>query len=497
MAGYIWPIHNSETPDEMNTSFGPRINEDSHNFHKGIDMPAEVGTKVFAVCSGKVHFAGEPDPDADTYDSRHVIIEANDPRDGLLYIAYLHLEKIDGTVIPGANIVQGQEIGLSGDHKATYPHLHLEILQGTDDRKAGTSRHPLRYLPYPNTKNFAAPVADRFNRRGALLAARLLFGADSKLEGDLLRVEVDLRDGEQVLATRIVDFHDKATIHKKLGNSDSLLFKNDIGVEGYQKSFMNDPNRTRTDLKYSILIRNIPARCDTLVARVFDVGNNMVPSAQISLPNQVAVEEFVDFEDLAMPPTGWQVIKSTTGTTVANDLSAAHSGSRGVFCKDDPAIQTSAQRACIEFTLPAGRFEWIAEGWFNPTALSLAENQSIHLLRFVNGEDLCVAARIRNGGGTLLAGIVARDADGNLEEKEKSSTGIVPNVWHSWRLHLLRIGTRETTAVLYLDDEEIERVNWDSTASEPLALRAGIGRLSAGATATIFLDEVRLTESSL
>jgi hypothetical protein len=59
---------------------------------------------------------------------------------------------------------------------------------------------------------------------------------------------------------------------------------------------------------------------------------------------------------------------------------------------------------------------------------------------------------------------------------------------------LLRIGTRESTAVLYLDDDEKLRINWNSTIHEPRRLRAGIGLSSAGATATILGDELRLTE---
>jgi hypothetical protein len=68
-------------------------------------------------------------------------------------------------------------------------------------------------------------------------------------------------------------------------------------------------------------------------------------------------------------------------------------------------------------------------------------------------------------------------------------------------LELLRVGTRETTAILYLDDggrmTEQARLNWDSTGREPATLRAGIGFSSAGATATVLLDELWLTESEL
>ncbi|MCI0389314.1 MAG: M23 family metallopeptidase [Acidobacteria bacterium] len=498
---YIWPLSKSSISNEMNTSFGPRINTNRWDFHDGIDLPAEKGTKVYAMRGGTVRFADEKDKDG--YSSRHIVLEVDDPNDGLMYLVHLHLDSIDEDVTPGANVVQGQQIGTVGDDGATYPHLHIEFLQGTPDPKAQTSRHPLKYLPYSDTVNFGAPVADRFNRLESRMAARLLFGACNKSEGDLLKVEVDLLKGTGVLATRVVDFHDKTTINKKRGNSDTLIFTNDIGVEGYQKSPMNDPERTRTDLRYGILVRNLPNECDTIIARVFDLGGNPVTSAPISVPNQTATDEFVNFEDGAMPPAGWKRVTSTTGsrTTVANDATAAHSGSRGMLCVDDSTTETTTQRAGIEFTLPAGRFEWIAEGWFKPTVTGLAANDSVQLLRFLSGEDLSVAARIIcHEGGLLIAGIVAHDLDGDLKVANSSAI-ISPDVWRRWRLHLLRIGTRESTAVLYLDKdgkmEEQDRLDWDSTASEPTVLRAGIGLSSAGAKATVRADELRVSESPI
>lgn len=56
MANYIWPLSNSTTPDEMNTSFGPRINKNRWDFHDGIDLPSDEGiTPVYAMRDGKVH----------------------------------------------------------------------------------------------------------------------------------------------------------------------------------------------------------------------------------------------------------------------------------------------------------------------------------------------------------------------------------------------------------------------------------------------------------
>jgi murein DD-endopeptidase MepM/ murein hydrolase activator NlpD len=502
-ADYIWPLSKSSIPNEMNTSFGPRINTNRWDFHDGIDLPAYIGTKVYAMRGGKVHHAGCGGTGG--YSSRHVVLEVNDPNDGLMYLVHLHLDSIDEAVTTGATVVQGQEIGTVGTDGAEYPHVHIEFLQGTPDSEAETSRHPLQYLPYSDTANFTVPVADRFNRLGSRMAARLLFGACNKSEGDLLKVEVDLLNGTEVLDTRVVDFHDKTTINKKRGNSDKKIYKNNIGVEGYQKSPMNDPKRTRTDLRYGILVRNLPDACNTLIARVIDVSGNSVTSAPILVPNQTATDEFVDFENGAIPPMGWKLVKSATGsgTTVANAASAAHSGSRGMLSVDNSTTETTTQRAGIEYTLPAGRFEWVAEAWFNPTVLNLAPDQSIFLLHFLSGENLSVAARIRNKGGSLRAGIVAKDLDGSLKgsDSSKISGVIVPGVWRKLRLHVQRIDTRETTAVLYLDEDgaltEHDRLNWDSTAFEPSVLRAGIGLSSAGARATVLTDDLRVSESSI
>jgi hypothetical protein len=508
-ADYVWPLSNSLTPDEMNTSFGPRINRNMWDFHPGIDLPAPIGTPVFAMRGGTVHRAGPGG--CQGYSSRHVVLKVSDPIDGVdMYLVYLHLSSIDTVsligrqitstqcsawdALNGAPVTQGQQLAAVGRDGAEYPHLHFEFRKGTAFQRG--SVHPLRYLPYTDTANFTAPVLDRFNRLGTQMAARLLFGASSRLEGDLLRVEVDLKSGSQLLETRVVDFNDETTIKKGLNNSDGCLYVNDIGVEGYQKS--NLAGDRRQDLQYGILVRNLPSECDTLVARVIDVGGNVATSTEIAVPNQTALDERVDFEDGAMPPRGWRAVTSTSGsgTTVANDPSAAFAGWGGMLSIDASITERSTQSASIQHALPPGRFEWTAEGWFNPTALGLRPDQSIYLLYFRNGTNLSVAARIHNNAGSLLAGIVAKNPDGSRLEKDSSAT-ITLGTWHKWKLHILRIATRETTAVLYLDDEEQLRVDWDSTVFEPLTLRAGIGLSSTGATATVLTDELRLTESPL
>jgi Peptidase family M23 len=488
-SNYIWPLSRSATSDEMNTSFGPRINRNKWDFHDGIDLPAPIGTKVHAIREGKVHRAGPGNPGPGGFSSRHVVVDVHDPSDGPMFLVYVHLHSIAEGITVGASVAQGQLLGTVGEDDATYPHLHIEFRKGSAAEKS--SVHPLGYLPYTDTANFSAPVLDRFNRLDMTMAARLLFGASSKLEGDLQRVEVDLMSGATVIEPRFVDFNDKSTINE--GNGDERLFKNGIGVEGYQKSDMVKDGRT--DLQYGILVRNIPNECDRLIARVVDVGGNTAASAPIPVPIQIATDEKVDFEDGAMPPTGWTALTSTSGkgTTVTNDPTAAHSGLRGMLCVDG-SRKKSTQRAAIEHVLPAGRFEWIAEGWFNPIARDLDPGQAIDLLHFRgSGTDLSVAARIHKDGDSFRAGIVVKNPDGTVSPSNSAAV-VAKDTWRRWKLHLLRIGTRETTAALFLDDDEKLRTNWDSTTHEPRKLRAGIGLSSAGATATILADELRLTE---
>jgi hypothetical protein len=494
MTDYIWPLSKSAMPDEMNTSFGPRINGNKWDFHDGIDLPAPIGTEVYAMRQGTVHRAGPgvPTQTAKGFHSRHVILKADDPGGDEMYLVYLHLHSIAEGIITGASVTQGQLLGTVGEDDATYPHLHMEFRQGSPAERS--SVHPLGYLPYTDTPNFTAPILDRFNRLNSLMAARLRFSASRKLEGDLQRVEVDLLSSATLLETRIVDFNDKETINE--GNDDEKLFKNDIGVEGYQKSDMVKDGRM--DLQYGILLRNIPSDCDTLVARVIDVKGNIATSAPIPVPDQNATSEEVDFEDGAMPPAGWTKVISTsgTGTTVTNDPAAAHSGSRGMRCSDD-SMTKSRQRAGLEHALPAGRFEWLAEGWFNPTALNLASDQTIDLLHFrSSGANLSVAARIYQDGDTLRAGIIVKNPDGTVSPLNSKAI-LAKDTWRKWKLHVLRIGTRETTAVLSLEDRETLRVNWDSTTFEPRTLRVGLALSSAGATATVLADELRVTESRL
>jgi Peptidase family M23 len=494
---YIWPLSKSGTPDEMNTSFGPRIDADKWDFHDGIDLPAAIGTPVFAMRAGKIFRAGpgEPDKNLIGFHSRHVLIEVEDPSGDKVYLVYLHLESIAPGITFGANVSQGQLIGRVGEDDASYPHLHFEFRKGSPSERA--SVHPLNYLPYTGTPSFSDPVLDRCNRSGSTIAVQITFEADSKLQGDLLGAEVNLLENGQSLelSPRKVNFNDKSTISE--GKGDHLRFNDqDITVEGYQKSDMVKDDRA--NLQYGILVRNVPLNYDSLSARFFNVSGASVASAALQIPSQDFVDDTVDFDGGVFPPQGWVAVSSTSGagTSVSVASSAAHSGSLGMRCVDASTTETTAQRAGIDRPLPPGRFEWLAEARFNPEALALERSQSVLLFRFTNGENLIAAAHINKGRDVFWAGITVRKPDGTLKSKN-SRAEIEIGDWHKWDFHLLRLGTRETTAVLFLDSEEALRLDWDTVGVELLRFRAGIASMPAKASGTILCDELRLTEDTL
>lgn len=487
IAAHTWPLSNSATPDVMNTSFGPRFNFSQWDFHDGIDLPAPIGTPCYAVADGTIFREGPAG--TDFYSSRHVILRSVEASGATLYWQYLHLSAIAPGIAEGATIAQGSYLGDAGDDDAAYSHLHFEVRRhgGNQDN----SVHLLEELPYTNTANFTAPVADRFNRSGALMAARMLFDAPSKEEGDLIRVEVDLMNGVTVVATRFVDFDDKATISE--GDNDASEFTNDIAVEGYQSSDM--PADGFAELEYGVLVRNLPAGVDGLVVRVKDLGGNLAMSATVPVPAQAAVDASATFETGSVD-AGWSAVTSVTGsgTTLLVDAASAREGVLGLACADSSTSEFTLQSAAIARALPAGRFAWTAEGWFNPASFSLSPNgQAIYLLEFTSGTNLCCAAYMRNASGTVVAGIAALRPGGVLGGVDSSWT-VPANSWHHWRLALKRIGTRTTNAALSIDGVVQRRYQWSTTAYDPDGVVAGIGLISPGATALVRCDGVRVTE---
>jgi murein DD-endopeptidase MepM/ murein hydrolase activator NlpD len=117
-----WPL----AAHVLGDPFGPRGNR----WHTGIDLPAPLGTPVYAARSGEVVWSGW----RDGYGLLVTVAHGHGERS-----MYAHLSRIDVRV--GVWIGQGVRVGLVGaTGDATGPHLHFEV------RVRGAAVDPLRAL---------------------------------------------------------------------------------------------------------------------------------------------------------------------------------------------------------------------------------------------------------------------------------------------------------------------------------------------------------------
>jgi Peptidase family M23 len=505
---FIWPLSaKSCVPDEMNTSYGPRIDADRWDFHDGIDLPAAVGTLVHAIADGMVHRAGPAD---DSFGSTYVVVQVRDPTDGKddLFLVYLHLDSIAEGVVPGAQVHQGDVIGAVGQEDATYPHLHFEFRKGGPEQRR--SVHPLHYLFYPNTANFTQLCLDRCNfyRRdnSDKRAVRLRFDALDRREGDLQAVDVELLKGEEgeggVDSLKLhVDFDDRDTIVSDKG--DAQAFKNGIAVEGYQKS--NLKGEGLSDLHYGVIVEDITPEFTCVKLQVVDAKHGQPETAEFPLPTLEAgknpVNSRVSFEGQTFPPRGWK-LHLLPGNVCRPDPAAALDRSRGLLCQDFQSSPGTLIRAGLCFALPDDRspvrpMSWRLRADIQPAELLMDPGLVIHPLAFMAGNDLVAAAclrKIRND--EYIAGVLIRSADGLFRERIDVNEGeIFRDGQVRWKLELLRVGTRQTTAVLRLNNNVVARINGDTTSVEPDAACVGILHRHSGLRITLHVDQLLLTEA--
>ena len=119
MADYIWPISKNTTPDEMNTSFGPRIYRDRWTSTMAFDLPAPIGTPVYALRRGIVHHAGLAGTGG--YSPRHVVLEVNG--NNISILVYVHLDSIAEAILKASS----QPGTAPRDGGMTVRHTHICI----------------------------------------------------------------------------------------------------------------------------------------------------------------------------------------------------------------------------------------------------------------------------------------------------------------------------------------------------------------------------------
>ena len=508
---FVWPLNGTSTPDEMNTSFGPRIDADRWDFHDGIDLPAAVGTAVHAMLEGTVHSAGPADRTGagQGFGSTHVVILVVDPTDGMedLYLVYLHLDSIAEGMRPGATVRQRDLIGTVGQEDATYPHLHFEFRKGSAQQD--DSVHPLHYLPYPNTANVARFRLDRCNFSGAgttaRRAVRLRFDVQNRREGDVQGVEVELRgnDGDEVVPRHVrVDFDERSTIVSDKGDEHAFNAQG-LAVEGYQKS--NLKGDELIVLRYGVIIKDIAPEFVRATLQVLDAKKEHPATSRFALPTLVAgaqpVNSRVGFESQTFPPRGWDV-RLLPGNVCQPDPVAKLTDSRGLLCQDLQSGPGTLIRAGLRFALPVDRvpvrpMSWRLRADIRPAEVQMDKGLVIHPLTFLVGNDVVAAACLRKTrSDELIAGVLIRSADGLFRERIDVIEGeIFRDDPVRWELELLRIGTQQTTAVLRLRNTVVARINGDTTSVEPDAACVGIAHRHSGLRITLHVDQILLTEA--
>ncbi len=176
--------------------------------------------------------------------------------------------------------------------------------------------------------------------------------------------------------------------------------------------------------------------------------------------------------------------------------------SRGLLCQDLQTVQGTVIRAGLRFALPVNRspvrpMSWRLKADIKPVELEMEEGLVIHPLAFLIGDDVVAAAclrKIRND--EFVAGVLIRSADGLFREKIDVDEGkIVRHVPARWELDLIRLGTRQTTAVVRINKNVIARINGDTASIEPDAGCVGILHRHSGLQITLHVDQLRLTEA--
>jgi hypothetical protein len=195
-------------------------------------------------------------------------------------------------------------------------------------------------------------------------------------------------------------------------------------------------------------------------------------------------------------------VQLAPGNVCRPDAAAALTDSHGLLCQDFQSVQDTLIRAGLRFALPVNRspirpMSWRIRADIQPAEVQMSRGQVIHPLAFLNGDKVVAAAclrKIRND--ELIAGVLIRSADGLFRERIDVNEGeIFRDGPVRWQLELLRVGTRQTTAVVRLNDIVVTRINGDTERVEPDAACVGILHRHSGLQIRLHVDQLLLTEA--
>jgi hypothetical protein len=140
---------------------------------------------------------------------------------------------------------------------------------------------------------------------------------------------------------------------------------------------------------------------------------------------------------------------------------------------------------------------WRLGADIRPADLEMSRGQVILPLALLAGDSLVAAACLRKiRDDKFVSGVLILSADGLFRERVDVDEGeIFLDRSVTWELDLLRLGTRQTTAVLRLGKKEVARINGDTTFAEPDNVCVGILHKHSGLKIKLHVDQLFLTEA--
>lgn len=131
----VWPLPESHGGESIVSAFGPRIENDKYDFHRGMDFRGKIGDKILAPYKGVVEKLYDFKRGGLTIVLKHELPEPvhlhnNHQETSLFYTFYMHCNEI--LVQKEDEVDAGDVIATLGDTGKTFePHLHLDVRFGT------------------------------------------------------------------------------------------------------------------------------------------------------------------------------------------------------------------------------------------------------------------------------------------------------------------------------------------------------------------------------
>lgn len=165
----LWPVDQQDHIILSSFGYRGRRRGGPGSFHRAVDIRTKMNDPVIAAASGTVKKASS----GGNY-GKLVLVDHGNGYESL----YAHLNEI--TVEPGQKVACGEQLGLAGQTgNATCPHLHYEILHGTDAVNPasflpmdGTHIEQLASLTPPAMPTLSEKATDKISRKGSAKAEK-------------------------------------------------------------------------------------------------------------------------------------------------------------------------------------------------------------------------------------------------------------------------------------------------------------------------------------